>query len=80
MSTLKKKARPQLYDVVVYDVSTRLIETFVGRDLPMQTGLLSAVRRRDTWQRRVNDKFAVAVVVADKYKSGEILKASDKRL
>lgn len=62
-----------LYDVVIYETATNLIESIVGRDLRLNEGFYNAEKRAETAWSRVNDRYAVAIVAAGAYSEGDTL-------
>jgi hypothetical protein len=61
-----------LFDVVIYEIATRRIDTIIGTDMKLWDGTGSgrntADLRKQTGQERVNDRFDVAIVPAGRYK------------
>ena len=64
----------QLYDVVVYEISTGVIYSFVGDALLL--GL--AIQRRDSILDRLNDRYTAAIVHAGKYGYYDTLAKGDR--
>ena len=66
----------QLFDVVIYEISTGKIETFAGKDLPSEQGrhgFHTVEKRQKTVETRINDHYDVMVVPAGKYQKGDVL-------
>ena len=63
----------QLYDVVIYEIATRKIDTIAGKDLRRDSGHYNAERRLDTVLPRLNNRYNAEVVEAGKYQKGDVL-------
>ena len=67
----------ELYDVVIYDKSTRKIDTIVGTNMKSWdgngSGRNTAELRVQSVQDRINDRYECTVVAAGKYKKGDVL-------
>lgn len=66
-----------LYDVVIYEKSTRLIDAIIGREMKSWDGTGSgrntAEMRVQTGQERINDRYDCVMVEAGKYQKGDVL-------
>lgn len=66
-----------LFDVVVYEIATRKIESMIGKNMRQWdgtgSGRYTAEMRRQTGQQNVNDQFDVAIVPAGQFKKGDAL-------
>lgn len=62
----------QLYDVVIYEIATRKIDTIAGKDLRLASGHYNAERRLDTVLPRLNDRYNAEIVEAGKYRKGDV--------
>ena len=67
-------AKEKLYDVVVYETATGLIESVVGENMRRNTGFYNAEKRAETLWSRINEHYAVKIVPAGKFKKGDKLK------
>jgi hypothetical protein len=68
----------QLFDVVVYEIATRQIESLVGESMRWNKGHYNAQKRLETVIPRLNDRYAVSIVPAGKYKVGDVMKEAGK--
>ena len=70
-----------LFDVVIYEIATQIIDAVIGKGMPLWdgtgTGRNTADLRKQTGQERINDRFDVAIVPAGKYGKGDLLHKSD---
>lgn len=66
------KSHP-LFDVVIYEIATRKVDTITGKDLRMRKGHYNAERRLETTEGRLNDRYDAEIVPAGKFKAGDIL-------
>ena len=74
----------QLYDVVIYEISTGKIDAIIGKDMRQWDGTGSgrntAELRVETGQERINDKYGCVMVEGGRHQKGDILaNASDDR-
>lgn len=58
------------YDVLIFERSSRTIDTIVGSGLPMEHPYESALRRYSTVLPRLNTRYGVAIVEAGPYSEG----------
>jgi hypothetical protein len=63
----------QRYDVVIYEIATRKIDTIAGKDLRPDSGHFNAERRLETLLSRLNDRYNAEIVDAGKYQKGDVL-------
>ena len=63
----------QLFDVVIYEVETREIDTIAGINLPESGSFHTVDKRIDTVLPRLNEMYNVCAVEAGKYKKGDVL-------
>lgn len=66
-------ANSQLYDVVVYNIKTRKINTIAGKDMRYNTGFYNAEKRIETVREQLNDRYSAAIVKAGLYQKGDKL-------
>ena len=70
--------KEKLFDVVIYNIETLIIDTIAGKDMRLNTGFTNAEKREETVSLRLNDHYNVKIVSAGKYKKGDKLKGKDK--
>lgn len=63
----------ELFDVVIYELATRKIDTIAGTNLPESGSFHTVDKRMETVWLRLNDAYSVRAVEAGKYKKGDIL-------
>lgn len=63
----------KLFDVVIYEVETREIESIAGTDLPESGSFHTVDKRIETVWPRLNDYYSVCAVDAGKFKKGDVL-------
>lgn len=63
----------ELFDVVIYQISTREIDTIAGRDLPESGSFHTVGKRLETVYPRLNDAYGCCAVEAGKYAKGDVL-------
>ncbi len=63
----------KLFDVVIYKIETRVIDTIAGTDLPDAGSFHTVGKRIETVAPRLNDNYNVCAVPAGKYKKGDVL-------
>ena len=67
----------QLYDVVIYETSTRTVSAVIGRNMRSYdgegSGRNTADLRVQTGQEQINDAYECEMVEAGKYKKGDTL-------
>lgn len=72
-----KPTTEQRYDVVIYEIETRKIDTFIGKSMRSWNGLGSgrntAEVRAETGCSRINEHFGCIMVEAGKYQKGDVL-------
>lgn len=71
------KIQPDTYDVVIYNIETKKIESIAGSDLPMCSGFHSASKRLATVAPRLNEHYDCSIVPSGKYKEGDTLDLND---
>jgi hypothetical protein len=69
-----------LFDVVIYEISTRTINRIVGRSLPLSGGFHTVHKRVATVEDRINEHYAVTAVPANRFNEGQILPPADDPL
>jgi hypothetical protein len=62
-----------LYDVVIYERSTRHVYSVVGTNLRRYGGCYNAEKRRETALTWINARYAVAIFAAGRYGKGDVL-------
>jgi hypothetical protein len=69
--------RTTLWDVVIFEKTTRKIDAIIGKRMRRYDGTGSghntADLRAQTGMERINDHFDVRIVKADKWKKGDVL-------
>lgn len=72
-----KTETEELHDVVIYEKTTRKIDTIIGTKMKSWDGRGSgrntAELRMQTGQERINDRYECTMVEAGKYKKGDVL-------
>lgn len=67
----------QLYDVVIFDKETRVIDAIIGERMRRHDGTgrgrNTAELRQQTGLERVNDRYDVEIVETGKFKKGDTL-------
>lgn len=67
----------ELYEVVIYEKTTRKIDAIIGSNLKSWDGIGSgrntAELRVQTGQERINDRYECEMVIAGRYKTGDVL-------
>ncbi len=61
----------KLYDVLIVEVSTGIVESIAGENMRRSTGHYNALRRVETVIPRINDRFFVDLFAAGKFKKGD---------
>ena len=62
------------FDVVIFDMDTREVQSVIGKNLRRDGGTHNAERRLETAFTRINlDKFSAEIVPAGKFPEGSIL-------
>ena len=61
----------QLYDVVIYEAETGIVESIAGERLRYYSGFYNAAKRLDTVIGRLNNRYDAAIVPTGKYKKGD---------
>lgn len=71
------QTKEELFDVVIFEIATRKIDSVIGTNMRRWDGSGSgrntAELRQQTGQERVNDRYDVEIVDAGKYAVGSIL-------
>ncbi len=62
------------WDVVIYEIGTRKIESIAGKDMKRDTGFTNAEKRMETVLLRINTSYSCRIVPAGKYQKGDELK------
>lgn len=65
------------WDVVIFEIKTRTVESMAGEDMKLDTGHHNAQRRYETVSPRLNDHYSPAIVPAGKYQKGSIISQTD---
>ena len=64
----------ELFDVVIYDMETRKVESVIGKSIRRHAGTYNAERRLETAFTRINlDRYSAEIVPTGKYEVGSIL-------
>ena len=63
----------ELFDVVIYEIATRKIDTIAGTNLPESGSYHTVDKRIETVWPRLNDAYSVRAVEAGKYVKGDVL-------
>jgi hypothetical protein len=67
----------QLFDVVIYENGSRKVDAIIGTNMKLWdgegTGRNTADLRKQTGEERINDRYAVEIVEAGKFKKGDTL-------
>lgn len=69
MSSKERK----LYDVVIYEIATKKIDSIAGTNLPESGGFHTVAKRIETVWPRLDDDYSVRAVEAGKYAKGDVL-------
>lgn len=74
---MKTQATEELFDVVIFEIATRKIDTVIGHSMRKWdgkgTGRNTAELRQQTGRERVNERYDVEIVESEKYKAGDVL-------
>lgn len=65
------------YDVVIYEIETKVIDAIVGENMPLSERRINAVSRLETVLPRLNEHCDAAIVPAGKYAVGMTLDMAD---
>lgn len=68
----------ELFDVVIYDIDTRAVDTIAGKNLPKSGSFHTVDKRIDTVWPRLNEAYSVCAVPAGKYEKGDRLSRDDQ--
>lgn len=60
------------YDVIIYNVETRKIDSVPGVDMNLDSGFYNANKRLETVLGRINEQYDAEIVESGKYKEGDI--------
>ena len=64
----------ELFDVVIVDMQTRIVESIVGKNMRRTQGFHNAEKRLETAFGRINlDRYTADIVPAGQYKQGDVL-------
>lgn len=67
----------ELFDVVIYEKATRIIDAKIGENMRLWdgpgSGRNTADLRVQTGRERINDRYACDMVPAGKYQKGDVL-------
>lgn len=63
----------RLYDVVIYEIATRKVDTIAGKDLPESGSFHTVGKRLETVLPRLNEYYSCRSVEAGKYQVGDVL-------
>ncbi len=62
------------FDVVIYEMSTRKVESIIGKSMKREGTYYSAERRVDTAFSRINlDRYSACMVEAGRFAIGDVL-------
>jgi len=61
------------FDVVIYEIATRKVESIAGRDMKTKGSFHTVAKRLATVGERLNRRYEVLAVDVDKYKVGDVL-------
>jgi hypothetical protein len=64
----------ELYDVIVYEIATGIVDTIAGERMREFSGFYNANKRLETVLGRINDRYDAAIVETGKYKVGDVYK------
>lgn len=65
--------KKELFDVVIYEIATRKIDTIAGTNLPESGSFHTVDKRMETVWPRLNEHYSVRAVEAGKYAKGDVL-------
>jgi len=68
----------KLYDVVIYNCKTGVVDAIVGTKLPEANGTYNANKRLETVLSRINDDYNASIVDTGKYVKGDTIALSDR--
>ena len=68
------------YDVVIIEAATDKVDTIAGKNLPLYGSFHTVSKRIETVAGRINDRFYVASVPADRYAVGDKVATFDLNL
>ena len=63
----------ELFDVVIYEMKSKRIDSIVGEKLFREKGFYNAEKRQLTALGRINDAYDAVIVPTGKYKKGDTL-------
>lgn len=63
----------KLYDVVIYELATRKVDTIAGVALPESGSFHTVDKRLDTVMSRLNEYYSCRAVETGKYRVGDVL-------
>lgn len=66
-----------LFDVVIYEIDSRRVDTIAGKNLRESGSFHTADKRLDTVLPRLNDQYSAAIVPAGKYSVGSVIAETD---
>lgn len=66
----------QRFDVVIYEIKTRKVESIAGRDMKESGSFHTVDKRLATVSERLNEHYDCMAVPAGKYNKGDILPAN----
>ena len=69
----KTETHERLYDVVIYEIATRKIDTIAGSRLPESGSFHTVGKRLATVAPRLNGSYSCCAVEAGKYSVGDVL-------
>lgn len=74
------KPKPQkLFDVVIVECETRVVQSVAGRDLPRVGSFHTVDKRIETVLSRINDQFFATEAPAGRFKAGDVFSEPDIR-
>jgi putative intracellular protease/amidase len=66
-------ATEKRFDVVIFEIETRKVESIAGRDMREEGGFHTVDKRLATVSERLNEHYDVMAVPAGKYNKGDVL-------
>lgn len=64
----------KLYDVIIYEIETGIVDTIAGHGMRKSTGFHNAEKRLNMVLGRINDSFDAVIVETGKYRKGDIFR------
>lgn len=66
------KTKEKRFDVIIYNIETREVDSVAGKDLAMDDGFYNAQKRLQTVIPRLNDRYNGAIVPTGKFAVGAL--------